>query len=194
MLTERLMGAITFKKEVYADVEKDATFTPTAWAIVAVVSLASQIGSQAGLIAGGFFNWIIGVIVGTVFSVLGFALACFAISWLGKTMFKADTSFEEMVRVLGLAFIWRVVAFIGIVSAITPVLGCVAAPITIIAGLLGLAAWLIAAKEALDLEWTQTIITVVVGAVVNWIIIGIAAAILGLFGIAAAGVGGMFSR
>jgi hypothetical protein len=188
MLSQRIIGALTFKKEVYADVEKDTSFTQTAWLIVVVVSILSSIGTRAGLISGGIGGWIIGVIVGSIFSVIGFALGCFVISWLGKTMFKADVNFEEMVRVLGLAYVWNTVAVLGIFGALIPFLSCILAPVQIIAGLAGLAAWLIAAKEALDLEWLQTIITVVVGFVVNLIVVGIATAILSLFGIAATGV------
>jgi len=187
MLMQRIMGALTFKKEVYAEVEKDTSFTSTAWLIVAVVSFINAIGSRASLISGGIGGWIIGVIVGTIFAVLGFALGCFVISWLGKAMFKADVNFEEMVRVLGLAYVWNAVAFLGIFSAIIPAAACILGPVQIVAALAGLAAWLIAAKEALDLEWLPTIITVVVGFVVNLIVIGIASVILGLFGIVAGG-------
>ena len=35
MLTERIIGAFTFRKGVYADVEQDTSFTTTAWMIVA---------------------------------------------------------------------------------------------------------------------------------------------------------------
>ena len=31
MLTERIMGAFTFRKGIYAEVEQDASFTSTAW-------------------------------------------------------------------------------------------------------------------------------------------------------------------
>jgi hypothetical protein len=194
MLTNRIMGAITFKKEVYAEVEKDASFTQTAWLIVVIVSFLNQIGSKAGLISGGFGGWIIGVIVGTVFMVGGFALAAFVISYVGKALFKADVTFEEMVRTLGLAFVWNAVGLLGLLGGVIPFLACLLAPITILAALAGLVAWFFAAKEALDLEWGQTIITVIIGAVVNWIIILIAGVILGLFGIAAAGVGGMLQN
>ncbi|MCJ7738920.1 MAG: hypothetical protein MUQ10_16660, partial [Anaerolineae bacterium] len=77
MLTERIMSAFTFKKEVYADVEKDKAFTSTAWLIVVVVAFLSRLGTQS---SGGFFKWIIAAIIGTVFTVAGFALAALIIS------------------------------------------------------------------------------------------------------------------
>jgi hypothetical protein len=50
-------------------------------------------------------------------------------------------------------------------------LTCISGPITFLAGIAGLVAWFIAAKEALDLEWPQTIGTVIIGWVVyrSWL-------------------------
>ena len=49
-LMDRIMGAFTFKREVYADVKKDTSFTPTAWGIVIVVQVVNQL---AGYLAAG---------------------------------------------------------------------------------------------------------------------------------------------
>jgi hypothetical protein len=191
-MIERIIGAFTFRKEVYADVEKDVSFTPTAWMIVAVVSFLSQLGASAATaqVIGG--RWVFGAIGGTIFAVLGFALGAFTISWAGKTFFNADTSFEEMVRVLGLAYVWHVIGFLGILGLAGKAMACITGPIALIAGIAGLVAWFIAAKEALDLEWPQTIGTVLIGWVVTLIISMIAGVIMGLFGLAGAGIGAIF--
>jgi hypothetical protein len=152
-MMEKIIGAFTFRKEVYQEVEKDASFTPTAWMIVAVVSFLSQLGARAATaqIIGG--NWLFGAIGGTIFAVLGFALGAFVISWAGKTFFNADTSFDEMVRVLGLAYVWNVIGFLGILGLAGKALACITGPIALVAGIAGLVAWFIAAKEALDLDY-----------------------------------------
>jgi hypothetical protein len=49
-----------------------------------------------------------------------------------------------------------------------------------------------AAKEALDLEWIQTIVTVFLGWIVMIIIGAIAFMILGALGLGAAAIGGLF--
>jgi hypothetical protein len=95
-----------------------------------------------------------------------------------------------MVRVLGLAYVWNVVGFIGIVALISSGLVCILSPITIIAAILGFIAWLVAAKEALDLDWLQTIITLIIGWIVNFIILAIAGFILGVLGLTAASLTG----
>jgi hypothetical protein len=189
IMMEKIIGAFTFRKEVYQEVEKDATFTPTAWMIVAVVAFLSQLGTHAATtqVVGG--RWVMGAIGGTIFAVVGFAFGAFVIAWAGKTFFNADTSFEEMVRVLGLAYVWNVIGFLGILGLLGKAMTCITGPIALVAGIAGLVAWFIAAKEALDLEWPQTIGTVIIGWVVSLIISIIAGAILGLFGLAGAGVG-----
>lgn len=193
MLMDRIIGAYMFRKEVYAGVEKDESFTSTAWLLVAVFGFLSQLGGQAGVLAArGLAGWIIAAIVGTVFAVLGFALSAFVISFVGKTFFQADVNFGEVVRVLGLASVWQIVGFVGILSVVSAGLVCILSPLLIVAGILSLAAWLIAVKEALDLDWTKTIITVVIGFIVNWIILAIAGTILGVLGFgAAAALGGL---
>jgi hypothetical protein len=101
--------------------------------------------------------------VGTIFAVIGFAVGALVINWVGRTVFKAEVSFDELVRTLGLAYVWQVVGVLGILSAISTTLSCVISPVLFITAIATIAAWFIAAKEALDLEWLQTIITVVLG-------------------------------
>jgi Yip1 domain len=191
MLTERIMGAFSFRKGVYAEVEGDASFTSTAWILVAVVAFLNQLGANA---SGEFVKWIVSAVIGTVFAVIGFAVGAFVISWVGKSLFKADVTFEEMVRTLGLAYVWNVVGFIGVLSAFSGALSCVTAPVVLIASIAMVVAWFIAAKEALDLEWGQTIITVIVGWIALFVISLISGVVLGIMGFGAAAVGGMFSQ
>src|SRR3990170_3808106 len=190
MLTDRIMGAFSFRRSVYADVEREASFTSTAWILVVVVAFLNQLGARA---SGQFISWILGAIVGTVFVVVGFALAAFVISWVGKAVFRADVTFEEMVRTLGLAYVWNIVGVVGVLSVFSPALSCVLAPALIIAGLLGLVAWFVAAKEALDLDWLQTIITVIIGWIVMLVVTLVAGLVLGALGLGAAGLGEMLN-
>lgn len=190
MLMNRIIGAFTFRKGVYAEVEQDASFTQTAWILVAVVAFLNQVGSFA---SGDILGWLIGAVVGTIFAVIGFAVGALVISWVGKSVFKADVTFEELVRTLGLAYVWQVVGVIGIISAFSVALSCVLAPIMIIATVLMIIAWFMAAKEALDLEWVQTIVTVILGWIALFIITSLGAMILGLLGFGAAALfGGLF--
>ena len=192
MLMQRIMGAFMFRKEVYADVEKDTAFTSTAWLLVVVVAFLSQLGGSATLAQGRFIDWPLATIGGTIGAVIGFGVAAFVIAWVGHALFQADVTFQEMVRTLGLAYIWNVVGVLGIVGALGSALSCLVAPVVVIGALAGLVAWFVAAKEALDLEWGQTIITVIIGWVVLIVISILTGIVLGILGIGAAGLAGLF--
>jgi hypothetical protein len=186
IMIDRIIGALTFRKDVYSEVEQDTSFTGTAWVLVAVVAFLNNLGLAFVPDGGG----ILGLIGGTILAVVGFAVGSFVISWVGRALFKADVNFGEMVRTLGLAYIWNILGVLGILGAISPALGCLTAPVAIVAFILGLIAWFIAAKEALDLEWVQTIVTVLIGWVIMMVITGVIGGILGIGAFAAGAITG----
>ena len=193
MLIDRITKAFMFNKEVYSEVEHDTSFTTTAWVIVVATAFLGSLGSTFG--AGGFDQpaaGIVGVLVGTVVGIIGFAVGTAIITWVGQAVFKAEVTFDELVRTLGLAYIWRVVGVLSIVGAFSPALTCITAPISIAAAIAGLFSWFIAAKEALDLDWTQTIVTVLLGWAAIMIVTFFTALVLGMLGLGAAGLAGEF--
>ncbi len=187
MLTERIIGAFTFRKEVYAEVEKDTTFTTTAWILVVVVAFLNQLGSHA---SGNLVQWLLGAVGGTIFAVIGFAVGALVINWVGRAVFNADVTLEELVRTLGLAYVWQVIGLIGVLAAFSAALSCLLAPAMLLGAILMVIAWFVATKEALDLEWVQTIVTVILGWLVMLAITVIAGVVLGLLGVGAAAFGG----
>ena len=190
MLMDRIIGAFTFRKGVYAEVEEDTTFTTTAWILVAVVAFLNQLGTAASSDLSG---WLISAVVLTIFAVIGFAVGALVINWVGRAVFHAEVTFNELVRTLGLAYVWNVIGVFGILAAISEALSCVLAPGMVIAVIAMIVAWFIAAKEALDLEWLQTIIAVFVGWLALQVItIFVGGLVLGLFGLGVAAVGGLF--
>lgn len=188
MLVDRIMGAFTFRRTVYAEVEEDSSFTNTAWLLVVVIGFLNQLGSHAST---NLLHWLGSAIVGTIWSVIAFAVAAWVMSWLGRQLFKADVNFEEMVRTLGLAYVWNVVGVVGALSAFSGLLACVLTPALVIGWIMLIISWFVAAKEALDLDTGQTIITVVLGWVTFGIIMAVGSMILGLIGWTAAGLGSL---
>lgn len=190
MLTERIIGAFTFRSGVYAEVENDVNFTTTAWLIVTVVAFLNQLGER---VSDDFVKWILGTIVGTIFVLIGFAIACAVINWVGRTVFYAEVTFDELVRTLGLAYVWNIVGVLGAIVAFSPTLDCVTAPARFLAWILGLVAWFQAAREALDLETVQTLVTVIIGWIVLFVVVFFAGLVLGILGLGAAAAGGLLS-
>jgi len=190
---DRIIGAFTFRKGVYSEVEQDTSFTTTAWLLVAVAGFLSQLGTTAPDGLSQPLRWLLSSIVGTLFVLLSFAVATAIVNWVGRTVFKAEVTFDELVRTLGLAYVWNGVAVLGILGAISTALACVIAPAQIAAVLVGLVAWFVAAKEALDLEWLQVIITVVLAFIAGLVITFIAGLVLAALGLTVGAVGGLFS-
>lgn len=189
MVVDRIIGAFTFRSGVYSEVEKDREFTGTAWLLVLVVAFLNQLGSHASREVG---EWIGSAVLGTIGAVIAFAVAAFVINWIGRALFNADVTFEELVRTLGLAYVWNVVAVVGVVTAFSGGLQCLLGPVTFLAAILGLIAWFVAVKEALDLEWGQTIVTVILGWIAQAVIMLITGLILAAVGFGAAAFGGLF--
>lgn len=117
MLIDRIVGAFTFRKGVYEEVEHDTTFTAMAWVLVVGAAFLNAFGKGT---SDDVFSRLIGAGIGTFFTVIAFAVATFVIAWIGKSMFSAEVTFDEMVRTLGLAYVWNAVGVLGIVSIVSP--------------------------------------------------------------------------
>jgi hypothetical protein len=180
MLMERIMGAITFKKGIYSQTANDANFTNTAWLIVLVVAVLNRLGAHGSIISTKFIGWLIsGIILGAL-GVAAFALSAYLIVWLANTMFKASVKFEQLVRAMGLAYVWQVIGVVGVFGVL---LSCLLAPITFLAGLAGLAANLFAIKETTNMDWTGTVVCAVLAWVVTFVVFLVAASILAVIGL-----------
>jgi hypothetical protein len=165
-LVPRIIGAFTFKTAVYDDVENDPSFTQTAYIIVV---LASIIGSITSLD-------LVAIIISAIMSIVGFFIGAWVISWVGRTVFKASVTTDELIRTLGLAYVWHFIGILGIIPCLGILIGFVVA-------ILGLVAWFVAAKAALDLDWVQTLVTVFIGWLVLTIITFVTTMILGVIGV-----------
>lgn len=182
MLIQRIVGAFTFRKGVYAGVEKDKEFTTTAWIIVAVVGFLNQLGTNVSSNVG---SWLLGAIVGTIFSVLGFAVGALVINWVARAAYDADVTFHELVRTLGLAYVWQVIGVLGVLASIA---GCLLGPVVVAAVVLLVVAWFTAVKEALDLDWMKTILSVFLGVLAMLAVMAIGLWVLRVLGLGAAAV------
>jgi hypothetical protein len=188
MLINRIIAAFTFRKGVYAEVEKDTSFTTTAWILVAVVAFLNRLGAYASST-----ELLIVAIGATPFAILGFTVAALVISWVGRGLFRADVSFVEVVRTLGLAYVWHVIGVLGVLTAFSEAFVCVLTPIRVIGWILIIVAWTVAAKEALDLEWVQTIVTVILGWLAQILITTVVGGLLlGLLELGGGAMGGLF--
>ena len=189
MLTERIIGALTIRRGVYAEVEADKTFTATAWILVVIFALLNQLGSYASQ---SIFDWLVGAGIGTLTAIAAFAIAAAVISWVGRGIYNAEVTFNELVRTMGLASIWTAVGVLGIIAAFSDALSCILGPVIVISWVALVVAWFVAVHEALDLTWGKTILTVIIGFIPWAIIMALTGVVLSLLGLTAAGFGSLF--
>ena len=189
MLTKRIIGALTFRQGVYAEVEADKTFTATAWILVVIFALLNQLGSNASQ---SVFDWLVGTGIGVLTAIAGFAIAAAVISWVGRRSYNAEVTFNELVRTMGLASIWTAVGVLGVIAAFSDALSCILGPVIVISWVALVVAWFVAVHEALDLSWGKTIVTVIIGFIPWAIIMALTGVVLSLLDLTASGFGSLF--
>ncbi len=138
---ERLIGSLMLDASVYEEVEHDATAMGQAAGVVALSAVAAGIGtgSLSGLIGGvlaGLLGWVIGA----------------AVVWLvGVQLMGHSSDMPELLRALGFASAPGVIAVLGII----PVVGWLG---VIAAMVLSLIAWVLAVRQALDVDTGRAVV------------------------------------
>ncbi len=189
MLTERIIGALTFRRGVYAEVEADKAFTATAWLLVVIFALLNQLGSHASQ---SIFDWLVSTGIGFLTAIAGFAVAAAVISWVGRRSFGSQVTYDKVVRTMGLASIWTVVGFLGIIAAFSKALSAILGPVIVVSWVALVVAWFVAVHEALDLSWGKTIFTVIIGIIPWSFIMVMTGVVLSLLRFSATGFGNIF--
>ena len=189
MLTNRIIGALTFRRGIYAEVEADKTFTATAWILVVIFAFLNQLGSNASR---SFIEWLVGTGIGVLTAIAGFAIAAAVINWVGRRSFNAEVTFNQLVRTMGLASIWTGVGVLGVIAAFSDALSCILGPAIVISWVALVVAWFVAVHEALDLTWGKSIVTVMIGFIPWAIIMSLTGVVLSLLGLTATGLGNLF--
>ena len=169
----RMFGAARLDSHTYEDVERDGRATLQALAIVVLVSIAGLVGQ---LLSGDEINIVDAVIVGVVGGVASWALWALATWLVGSTILKTEhteADWGQLARCTGFAQTPRLLS----VLAFIPVVGGL---FLLVAFIWGIAAMIVAVRQALDYTSTWRAFFVIViafipVAVVNaiiWIFIG----------------------
>ena len=172
---ERVVGAATLNVSIYEDIEADKGATVQALAIVVLSSLAVGVAQAVGwFFIGGVFSAIVGLIGYTILAIVGWFIWTLVTLIVGtKIMPEPETKSDmgELMRTVGFA---QTPGMLRIFSAI-PLLGLL---VTFVVWVWMLAAFVVAARQALD--YKSTIRAVVVCAI-GWVINGILVEWIGRF-------------
>jgi len=184
-MIDRIMRAIRLDWTVFREIAEDHSAMTQAAIIVVIVTLLSGIGTFiSSLIADATFGralmsflyaWLISGIL------LGWILWAVLTYFVGTMLFQGKTDIPEMMRVLGYANAPNLLGFFGFIP-------CVGWLIALIGWILAVIAGVIAVREAMEFDTTKAIITVVVSWVIQFILVLIIGAILGMGAAITAGV------
>ena len=160
---------------VYNEVERDLNETTNALIIVIVVAIASGIGALGQNVGIG------GLIAGVLGSLIGWVARAFVIYLIGTRVYNATATTGEILRTTGYA---SAPGILNILGALPQPLGGL---ITLVISIWTIVTTFIATREALDLDNTKTLITIILAFLVFFVIAVVIGTILGV-GAAAIGV------
>jgi hypothetical protein len=160
-IIDRMRGAALLDIPTYEEVEADKTATGQAATVVAIVAVASAIGSYAGGARG-----ILGALIAAMLGWLVWAGVTYLI---GDKLLGGTATWGELLRTLGFAQAPGVLYVLGIIPGIGGLIRVVVSIWVLIAGV-------IAIRQALDFSTGKAVVTAILG----WLAIAIPLFILGV--------------
>ena len=148
---ERLTGALRLDAATFDEIEHDRSALGQAAVVVVLGGIAAAIGSI------GSGSSAIGAVLG---SLVGWAISAGFIWLVGVYFMKHSSDYPELLRTLGFASAPQLL----LVLCGIPLLGGL---IALVALLWGLAAWVVAVRQALDVDTGRAVLVCVLAVVVN---------------------------
>ena len=177
LIFKRIMRAALLDKEFYKEVEADTSLNQEALMIVVAVSVISGVGSFfAGLIAGKPGAAFLALIVTSAIGVGNYYVWSYVTHYIGTNLFAGDADPGELLRVLGYASAPQLLGLLAFIPCIGWLIALAGAIWALVAGFVGV-------REALDLDTTETLITVFLGWLAVIIITSIVNRIFGIAGL-----------
>lgn len=159
-LVQRMLGAATLNIDTFEEVEADETATMQAAAVVAMVAVASAIGSVG--------DGNTSIMLAPIVQIIGWLIWAGVTYLIGDKILGGTATWGELLRTLGFAQSPGLLYFLAVV----PLLGGF---IRLVVGIWMLVAGIIAIRQALDFSTGKAILTAVIG----WFAMIIPAMILG---------------
>jgi hypothetical protein len=152
---ERLIGALRLDASVYDEVEHDPEALPQAAGVVALAAVAAGIGGAAS--GGG------GLIAGVVTAIAGWLLATGVVWLVGVRIMDHSSDYPELLRTIGFASAPQILLGLTFVPLFGALVG-------IVVLFWGLATYVIAVREALDVETGRAVLVCVLAWGVNMVL------------------------
>jgi len=174
-MLDRIMGVIMLKAPVYKEIAEDKQGTSQAAIVVVVATLIS--GFFSGLVKVSQTGTVSVSIVGVIFGLIAWVVAAWVLQFVAKMMGgKTDTG--EMMRVTGFVQIFSLVGVLNVAALISAALVCVTGLVGFVVAILSLIGYIIGVREAAEFSTGNAVITAIIAAIVNFIIVAIPATLL----------------
>jgi len=162
-MVDRMIRAAKADIELYEEVEHSPSLTKEAYTIVGIVAVISAIGSIiASLISGEGPIWASVSLGVTVF--LGYFVWSYLTFFIGTKAFNGTADYGELQRTIGYAMTPQVLSFIPLLNIVT--------------GLWSIYLGFVAVRQALDIDNTKALLTVVISFLPMMIIVGVLSSFL----------------
>jgi len=155
-MLDRIVRAIRLDWTVFRDIAQDPNALKEAAIIAVIASFLSALGQGAvsdNFFAGFFINWATEIVV----LWLGWAVLTY---FVGATLFKGESTIPEMLRVLGYATAPRLLGLFVFVP-------CVGWAMPFAGWILAAVAGVLAVREAMDLDTSNAIVTVLISGLIS---------------------------
>jgi len=174
-IVDRMMRAAKLEVPLYEEVEADTTATSQALTVVVIVALATGIGQAlaASFSNQGTTGLIGGLISGIISALLGWAVWSYVVYFVGTRVFGGTATYGELLRTLGFAQspgVLHVLRFIPVVGGLVALVVFVWTLVTSFIGV----------RQALDLDNTKTVFTILLGLVALIVVLAVVGIIIGL--------------
>jgi hypothetical protein len=182
-MLERIIRIVKLDFSVFKEIESDPEATTQAAIIVVAASVLSGIGSAIATSTsqGGVGRPIMSFISAVISGVVGWIVWSLVSHFVGKSLFNATGSLENLLRVIGYA---NAPQLLGVLAFI-PCLGWLAA---LAGAIIALIASIMAIAEGLNLPTGQAVIVAIIG----WLGLVAVSTVIGLIlGVGAAGLGAL---
>jgi len=172
-MLNRMLRAAMLDKKLFEEVENDPSLDQEAMTVVALIAVvAGLLGFIFDVLFGkGIGSALIGLIFGVIWTVVGYFIYAYLAYFIGVNLFNGTADFGELRRTLGYSYT-------PMILGVIPCLG------TIVGGIWAFVAGIIAVREALDVDTTKAVLTVLISLVVMLIIGSLLGGILGVGGMA----------
>jgi hypothetical protein len=176
-MLDRIMGVLTLKAPVYRQIADDVTATGQAAIIVVIAQLVSgffgglvQINPQTGAVNASPLGAVVSSIIALLFGLLAWVVTAWILQFVAK-WFGGRTNTSEMLRVTGFVEIFSLVSVVNVLALAGSALSCVVGLVAFIVAILRLIGYIIGVREAAEFSTGNAIITAIIAAIVNFLIV-----------------------